>query len=128
MMSRTGTEDSREADPSDIEIEEGIGLVVEAVMDTPGGETRGSQWCDDEEEEATFEADPEVQDTSQGQGETGRSPILPQQRERRRRVWRRPMMMMTMSRAHKKNGRQPNTWCSRTSHKKHWGSRLRIKF
>ena len=73
-MSWTGAKGSREADPSDIEIEEGIGPVVEMAVDMPGGETRGSQWRDDEEEEVTFEADPCGQDASQGQEETERQP------------------------------------------------------
>ena len=74
MTSRTGTEDSREANPGDIEIEEGIGPVVETVWETPGADTRGSHW-QDEEEEVTFEtdpcaqgaSDPHAQDTSQVQ-------------------------------------------------------------
>ena len=75
MTSRTGAKGSREADPSDVEIEEGIGPVVETVADTPGGETRGSQWHEEEEAE-TCKADPCVQDMarrlqSQGQGEMG---------------------------------------------------------
>ena len=67
MTSWTGTEDSREADPSDVEIEEGIGPVVETAWETPGADTRGSHWHDEEEEEVTFEADPCAQDASRGQ-------------------------------------------------------------
>ena len=78
MTSRTGAEDGREADPSDVEIEEAIGPVVETAWEMPGADTRGSQWHNEEEEEVTFETDPCAQDTSQGKEETGRQPHVPQ--------------------------------------------------
>ena len=75
-MSRTGAKDSREADPGDIEIEEGIGPVVETAWETPGADARGSHWHDEEEEDVTFEADPCAQETSQGQDDN--PPCIPQ--------------------------------------------------
>ena len=78
MTSRTGTEDSREADPGDVEIEEAIGPIVETAWETPGADTRGSQWHDEEEEEVTFETEPHAQDASQGQDDAGRQPCIPQ--------------------------------------------------
>ena len=76
MMSRTGAKGGREADPSDIEIEEGIGPVVETASDAAVGKAGGSQWCDEEEEAVTHETDPHAQDMarrlqSQEEGEMG---------------------------------------------------------
>ena len=63
MTSRTGAKDSRKVNPSDIEIEEGMRPIVETAWETPGADTRGSHW-QDEEEEVTFETDPHAQGAS----------------------------------------------------------------